>query len=468
MTNRYAIAAAAGLLMGGIALTPAKAADLGGDCCADLEERVAELEATTVRKGNRNVSVKVSGQVNKLLLIWDDGENTDAYVVDNTESSSRFLFSGSAKFKPGWSAGFLFEVEFDGANSFNVDQKSDGAPRENADGSLDARKYAWWMKSDRLGQLTIGRWSPATDDITLLNIAGTPNVDASFETGAAFFNRIEGVGGANGLINLRLSQLMPNGDTRRAEVIRYDTPSLAGFVFSASWGEDDITDVAVRYQKEWNSIRVVGGIGYSWDTDENEFAATANAEGAGMTGCGPGGTALNGFSATNGPCRGGRVDFEHLAGSLSAMHTPTGLYFYFGAYHDEFNGTFAPGQFTGRVTRPDRTFWYLQGGIKRRMLFRELGATTIYGEYMEADDAGVGGNINNLGVNNVNTEIIDTEMQAWGFGVVQDIDKAATQLWVSFREFDPSVTVLSAASVNGFSIPLEDIWFIQVGAKLKF
>ncbi len=32
------------------------AADLGGDCCADLEERIAELEATTARKGNRKVS----------------------------------------------------------------------------------------------------------------------------------------------------------------------------------------------------------------------------------------------------------------------------------------------------------------------------------------------------------------------------------------------------------------------------
>jgi hypothetical protein len=32
--------------------TPIQAADLGGDCCADLEERVAELEATTASKGN--------------------------------------------------------------------------------------------------------------------------------------------------------------------------------------------------------------------------------------------------------------------------------------------------------------------------------------------------------------------------------------------------------------------------------
>ena len=43
----------------------AKAADLGGNCCADLEERVAELEATTARKGNRKVSLTVSGWVNE-------------------------------------------------------------------------------------------------------------------------------------------------------------------------------------------------------------------------------------------------------------------------------------------------------------------------------------------------------------------------------------------------------------------
>ena len=28
-----------------IAAAPARAADLGGDCCADLEERIAELES---------------------------------------------------------------------------------------------------------------------------------------------------------------------------------------------------------------------------------------------------------------------------------------------------------------------------------------------------------------------------------------------------------------------------------------
>ena len=48
--------------------TPAVAADLGGNCCADLEERIAELEATTVRKGNRKVALTVSGWVAEQIV----------------------------------------------------------------------------------------------------------------------------------------------------------------------------------------------------------------------------------------------------------------------------------------------------------------------------------------------------------------------------------------------------------------
>ena len=45
-TNWALVLGAVGLF----AATPALSADLGGDCCTDLEERVAELEATTARK----------------------------------------------------------------------------------------------------------------------------------------------------------------------------------------------------------------------------------------------------------------------------------------------------------------------------------------------------------------------------------------------------------------------------------
>jgi len=83
------VATTATALTGSFAHERVQAADLGGDCCADLEERVAELEATTVRKGNKKVSVTLYGQVNRAVLFWDDHVEKNVYSVDNNYESSR-------------------------------------------------------------------------------------------------------------------------------------------------------------------------------------------------------------------------------------------------------------------------------------------------------------------------------------------------------------------------------------------
>ncbi len=82
---------AAGLLMGGLTAGSASAADLGGNCCADLEERIAELEATTARKGNRKVSLTISGWVAEQVMWWDDGVERNTYVggLGTTLASTR-------------------------------------------------------------------------------------------------------------------------------------------------------------------------------------------------------------------------------------------------------------------------------------------------------------------------------------------------------------------------------------------
>ena len=108
-------------------LTPkASAADLGGTCCSDLEERIAELEATTAKKGNRKMSVTVHGQINKALLYGDfdasltsfttiNGVTTkgtpntatgsDWRVRENSAEPSFVGVTGTAQFAPGWVAG---------------------------------------------------------------------------------------------------------------------------------------------------------------------------------------------------------------------------------------------------------------------------------------------------------------------------------------------------------------------------
>ena len=68
------------------ATAPAGAAD-ADTCCADLEQRVAELDVLTARKGNRAVSVEISGSVNNAILSWDDGVEHKAYVVTTTTTA---------------------------------------------------------------------------------------------------------------------------------------------------------------------------------------------------------------------------------------------------------------------------------------------------------------------------------------------------------------------------------------------
>ena len=106
----YALATAA-LLAGGMSVTSASAADLGGNCCADLEERIAELEATTARKGNRKVSLTVSGWVNQQVTFWDDGGESNAYIHDlGSTLGSHFKMTGAATITPVFSSAYFIRA----------------------------------------------------------------------------------------------------------------------------------------------------------------------------------------------------------------------------------------------------------------------------------------------------------------------------------------------------------------------
>jgi len=499
-TSRFAIAAAAGLFAGGIALSPANAADLGGDCCADLEERVAELEATTVRKGNRKVSLNLSGHVNKMIMFWDDGINQDVYVVDNDESETRFRLTGDASIAPGWSAGFIVEIEVESASSDTVDQRSDGRFVENGDGIVNNRRASFHVRNDQLGKLTIGYDSPATDSIISLNLADNPIADSDYEWGNGFFlARPQGSLGCTGAAcrtGLIMNDIAPNLDTRRGDVVRYDSPSLFGLVISASWGEDDLADVAVRFKKEWNSIRMVAGVGYLWDTDETEtFVGRNNAGLTNITVC-PNATVNTTIIAN---CVDERQDLEEFKGSASLMHVPTGVFAHAAFVHQQYGvsntqsalrASAFPSTVTGQQAQ-DGTMWYLQAGVKRRLLMPNAGATTLYVEYQQYQDFGVGRDADSLlGLNPVPgcgaavavvtdtacSEVTDSGMSMWGIGIVQDIDPAAMKVYAALRLFDPTVRAATVANAPplpnngpaGADVSLEEFMTIAVGGKIEF
>ncbi len=133
------------LLSGGVS---AQAADLGGDCCADLEERIAELEATTARKGNRKVSLQIYGWVNEAVFFWDDGQRSRTSTsAPTTLEQTRFGFKGKAKINADWEAGYKIELGIKGAGSGAFSQNGPGF--SNSLSSI--RKSYWYIKSKKLG-----------------------------------------------------------------------------------------------------------------------------------------------------------------------------------------------------------------------------------------------------------------------------------------------------------------------------
>ena len=252
-----AIAVLAGLLF---STASAQAADLGGNCCADLEERVAELEATTARKGNRRMSLTVSGQVSRSILYWNDGDrDSGTYAgLDNHNQSTRFVFSGSAKIRPDLTAGFEFMTEWSGgARTSTVDQNSpdgNGASLIAGDGTLNVRTANWWLEDKHWGRVTVGR----------VNVSGpVGTIDLGGISTVAHWS--PGLVGDGFLVagTTRLSGVIgPTYGGDRIEGIRYDTANIGGFVGQAVWGEDDVWSASLRYAGEFGGIRVAAGIGY--------------------------------------------------------------------------------------------------------------------------------------------------------------------------------------------------------------
>ena len=277
-----------GLMLG--ASASAQAADLGGDCCGDLEERVAELEATTARKGNRKVKLEVSGQVNEAFIWWDDGVESNAGVYTNDNARTRFRFKGDAKITDDVKAGFLLEIGVRGANSKRFDQDDvNGCSNPQAVGAnptsncgLDVRHSVWYIDSKKYGRVWVGLTGGAGESVTEVNLAASKDVlkySDIEDTGLGLFarsgggTRLASRSGTSGRTGLEWRQLIRGGgdqpgEGRRWNMVRYDTPEIFGFVGTVNYGEDDTWEAGLRYTNDkFHGFKLAAAIAYGENTE---------------------------------------------------------------------------------------------------------------------------------------------------------------------------------------------------------
>ena len=438
------IAAAAMLSAAAIAAAPvqlAQASDLGGNCCADLEERIAELEATTAHKGNRKVSLTISGQVNKALLVWDDGHESDTYVVDNVNGNTLFALSGDAKFAPGWTAGYVIEIWVNDNFSDGVSQNSD-----EAGSGFTVWQSNWYIENERAGRITVGQAPRASD--------GAPEVDLS-EAGDASYSGIPDIGGgfalrtnAGSLANSVWGDLTGNFNGDVGALVRYDSQAFAGLTLVATWGEDDIWDVAGFYEGEGRGFKVGAAIAYTETSDE---------------------------TGTDGE---GDVPNSTTTGSFSILHVSSGLNFTVAGGYREFDAKVEDSD--GNFRAPaDAAYIYAKLGWLAEL--NKLGPTAFYGEYGHYKDF-LSAGLDAAGVASLSftdeanvcaaagdaCRVTASKADIWGVGVVQHIEAAEMQVYLGYRHWSADVDLADAGGDAVTEAALEDFDTVIAGSRISF
>ena len=103
--------------------------------------------------------------------------------------------------------------------------------------------------------------------------------------------------------------------------------------------------------------------------------------------------------------------------------------------------------------KKDADQWLIQAGITKNWF--GLGNTALFGEYSKSNDWGAGNGLGRdfaapVGVGNVVAvnDVTATELTVWGIGITQNIDAAATELYLNYRHFSADITAEGAGRAD--------------------
>ncbi len=446
--SRCAVCGAAVLSAISMVLTghPVIAAGAATACCADLEMRVAELEAAAARTRGRTVELSISGVINRAILVWDDGQRHGAALVTNDNDNSVVTIEGEAgALSHGWLAGFVLDFDILDAGSGDISQLDQHGFR-----ALELGELSVWLRSDRFGEVSIGKTSArgASSGANEQDLSGTEVAAYAGVTdvGGRFFLQRADAQNAAGPLRVKWDDVIDSLDEPDGNVVTYSSPDLWGLSATALWGEDNIWNLAAAYHQTIGpGLQIAAAI------------------------------AVNGNHQR-------RVDdlpdHRTVAGSVSVLHLPTGLSLTGAGGKRDFIESLTLAN--GRAATPSSPhFYYAKAGWQGAII--QAGATAAYIEAGQFIDF-LGGNASaatveslaGLGAGAACTSpaaaclVSNSNAQMWGLGVVQSINQSEAQLYFSYRHFDADAGLGDASGSAVSSVPLTGLDTFMAGMLIEF
>ncbi len=209
---------------------------------------------------------KVSGWVNRVMTVTDDGDQSYVGFADSKLAGSRFRMIGESK-GGGLTVGARIELGLKRNQDYG---QSNNSSNTTANGLLHRNAFVYF-KSKKYGTLALGLQSTATDGTAEIDLSGTKVASYNtnvFPNNSYYFLQTGQTGGTAGTqttasgANPKVGSVFSGFDgNSRQDAIRYTTPSFKGFKLDVSTSQGGDAEAALKYSGKLYNTKVAAAIG---------------------------------------------------------------------------------------------------------------------------------------------------------------------------------------------------------------
>jgi len=223
-----------------------------------------DQKISPVMPGSEKASVKLYGHINRAVLSVNDGDDNYLYLVDNSNSQSRFGIKGTIKATDDLEIGTLIEAGFVANPSSLVNQEE-----KSGVGSIHFTRRHLEINAahTRFGTFYMGHGSTASDGTSEIDLSGTTVAGyssvQSFAGSQYFYDNA--IDDHSEVIVFDAFNNM-NG-LGRYDRLRYDTPEFFGFKVGTSYVAGGGADLVLRYNSAFGGTKLAGAVAYAYSGD---------------------------------------------------------------------------------------------------------------------------------------------------------------------------------------------------------
>lgn len=227
---------------------------------------------------NSKVNLTIGGQIVRSLIYVDDGEHSQLFQVDGRTAGTRLRYIVSGQLTESVKVGGLIEHDVGQSNDgYTFDYGITGDSSTYGTGSTSGatgndrgsdstgfgiRHHFVSFEHKSLGKISIGQTNTASNGTMETSLMSSGNMTL---TGATMLSKVRWTTGTNGAFSAvgAASSTTTLDGLSRDDVIRYDTPTFAGFKLATSMQDEGTFDVAGWYGGKFGGVAVKASAYYA-------------------------------------------------------------------------------------------------------------------------------------------------------------------------------------------------------------